>query len=198
MKSSVKPFGCALCRKGFVTSKSLADHIKRFHEDPKNLPKFDTVKTEKKKKGANNCASNKSRKSKAGGTGDTEGRLAGGASTSPKIKRCRSKTFSLERPSIITYNSNFKNPPSALKSDMIALGLTESKVLSPRILRSNGDVKNSIGGRGCQRCNFVLQGAPNCLNLRCQVAEHVPYSREQKHVSISDTPMLLIEIRGRP
>ena len=49
MKSSVKPFGCALCRKGFVTSKSLADHIKRFHEDPKNLPKFDTVKTEKKK-----------------------------------------------------------------------------------------------------------------------------------------------------
>ena len=28
---------------------------------------------------------------------------------------------------------------------------------------------------GCQRCNFVLQGALNCLNLRCQVAEHVVY-----------------------
>ena len=25
---------------------------------------------------------------------------------------------------------------------------------------------------------------------------HIPYSREQKHVSISDTPMLLIEINS--
>ena len=145
MKSSIKPFGCALCRKGFVTSKSLADHIKRFHEDPKNLPKFDTAKTEKNKKGANKCASKQSRKSKAGGTVGE-----GGTSTSPKIKRCRSKTFSLDRPSIITCNSNFKDPTKALKADMIALdkailtkGLTESKVSNPRTLRSNADVKNS-------------------------------------------------------
>ena len=27
--------------------------------------------------------------------------------------------------------------------------------------------------RGCQGCNFVQQGALNCLNLRCHVAEHV-------------------------
>ena len=27
--------------------------------------------------------------------------------------------------------------------------------------------------RGCQRCNFVLQGALNCWNLKCQVAEQV-------------------------
>ena len=27
--------------------------------------------------------------------------------------------------------------------------------------------------RGCQRCNFVLQGALIFLNLKCQVAEHV-------------------------
>ena len=145
MKSSIKPFGCALCRKGFVTSKSLADHIKRFHEDPKNLPKFDTAKTEKQKKGANRSTSNKSRKSKAGGT---EG--AGGAGTSPQIKRCRSKTFSLERPSIIKCNSNFKDPPPTLKSAMIAedksilaKGLTEIKVSSPRTLRPNADVKKS-------------------------------------------------------
>ena len=42
MKSSVKPFGCAVCRKGFVSSKSLADHIKRFHEYPKDQSKFGT------------------------------------------------------------------------------------------------------------------------------------------------------------
>ena len=28
------------------------------------------------------------------------------------------------------------------------------------------------------------------------VSEYIPYSREQKHVSISDTPMLLIEINS--
>ena len=28
------------------------------------------------------------------------------------------------------------------------------------------------------------------------IIEHLPYSREQKHVSISDTPMLLIEINS--
>ena len=30
----------------------------------------------------------------------------------------------------------------------------------------------------------------------CKLQEDVPYSREQKHVSISDTPMLLIEINS--
>ena len=36
---SVKPFGCAICRKGFVSPKCLADHIRRFHEDPQTYVK---------------------------------------------------------------------------------------------------------------------------------------------------------------
>ena len=109
MKSSVKPFGCALCRKGFVSSKSLADHIKRFHEYPKDQSKFGTTITENEQNVAN-----KSRKSRASENGSS-----GCASASPKRKRCRSKTFSIERPSITTCTLNFKEPPPASKSDMI-------------------------------------------------------------------------------
>ena len=32
--------------------------------------------------------------------------------------------------------------------------------------------------------------------LDTQILLYIPYSREQKHVSISDTPMLLIEINS--
>ena len=109
MKSSVKPFGCAICRKGFVSSKSLADHIKRFHEDPKYQSNFGTTSTENEQNVAN-----KSRKSRASENGSS-----GCASALPKRKRCRSKTFSIERPSITTSTPNFKEPPPALKSDMI-------------------------------------------------------------------------------
>ena len=34
------------------------------------------------------------------------------------------------------------------------------------------------------------------LTDSCIIAQELPYSREQKHVSISDTPMLLIEINS--
>jgi hypothetical protein len=109
MKSSVKPFGCAVCRKGFVSSKSLADHIKRFHEYPKDQSKFGTTITENKQKVANN--SKKSKASENGGSGY--------ASASSKHKRCRSrsKTFSIEKPSIITCTTNFKEPSPASNSD---------------------------------------------------------------------------------
>ena len=60
-----------------------------------------------------------------------------------KFKDVEVKHFPLKDLPLSTCNSNSKDPPPALKSDMIALGLTESKVLSPRILRSNGDVKKS-------------------------------------------------------
>ena len=45
---SVKPFGCAVCRKGFVSPKCLADHIRRFHEDPKETQAQIYVKSAKK------------------------------------------------------------------------------------------------------------------------------------------------------
>ena len=45
---SVKPFGCAVCRKGFVSPKYLADHIRRFHEDPKEAQAQTYVKSAKK------------------------------------------------------------------------------------------------------------------------------------------------------
>ena len=44
---AVKPFGCAICRKGFVSPKCLAGHIKRFHEDPKETQAQICVKSAK-------------------------------------------------------------------------------------------------------------------------------------------------------
>ena len=47
------------------------------------------------------------------------------------------------------------------------------------MFRSKRSPKNidgrSVGlwPRGCQRCNFVLQSALKCLNLKCQLVEHV-------------------------
>ena len=35
--------------------------------------------------------------------------------------------------------------------------------------------------RGCQRCNFVLQGALNCLNLKWHLVKHVGF-RSKKAV----------------
>ena len=47
-----------------------------------------------------------------------------------------------------------------------------------------------------QNCCNISPWASNKENLEYVVKYQIPYSREQKHVSISDTPMLLIEINS--
>ena len=47
-----------------------------------------------------------------------------------------------------------------------------------------------------QNCCNISPWASNKENLEYVVQYQIPYSREQKHVSISDTPMLLIEINS--
>ena len=52
----------------------------------------------------------------------------------------------------------------------------------------------------CCRCELDDDAMPNkhgkVLKYFAPIRKYVPYSRKQKHVSISDTPMLLIEINS--
>ena len=58
-----------------------------------------------------------------------------------------------------------------LRKSSVVNSAAQSCFAMRRELGLGGTYSTTI--RGCQRCNFVLQSALNCLNLKWQLVKHV-------------------------